>query len=142
MATTIQNPTPHPLAPIAHIDGMHQVPDQDEQRLRALVRTGLPNIDRVSLESIVDRAYRMGSEGYHRAMKTLKAQPQSTKLEDVEREAVRRAFVAGTRDALRTGELLGIGRSSVYRKLRKYRLIEPQYHCCPNCGFKLTMSSQ
>jgi DNA-binding NtrC family response regulator len=142
MATTVQNPTVNSFAGISHIDPMHQVPDEDEQRLRALVRSGLSNMDRVSLERIVDRAYRMGSESCHRAMKMLQAEPQSTKLEDIEQDAVRRAFAAARGDATTTAKLLGIGRSSVYRKLRKYGLIEPQYHYCPNCGYKLTVSSQ
>ena len=142
MATTITNPTTRSFEPISHFDMTHQVPNQDEQRLRARLRSGLSNLDRVSLEHIIDRAYRMGSESCHRAMTTLRSEPQSTNLEDIERDAVQRAFAAARGDARATAKLLGIGRSSVYRKLRKYQLIKPQYECCPNCGCKLTVSSQ
>jgi transcriptional regulator of acetoin/glycerol metabolism len=138
MATTIQNPTSQALLPPPMPDGRPQVPDEDAQRLNALVRANLSNIDRVSLEHIVHRAYRMGSERCHRVMFT-RVGDQPVTLADVERRAIERAFSSAHGDVVRTAKLLGIGRSSAYRKLKKYGILTPHHDRCPNCGCNLRL---
>jgi hypothetical protein len=140
MATTIQNPTSQAPLPPPMADGRPQVPGDDAQRLNALVGANLSNIDRVSLEHVVHRAYRMGSERCHRVMSE-RVEDQPVTLADVERRAVERAFSSAHGDVVRTAKLLGIGRSSVYRKFRKFGLLARHYDRCPNCGCNLRLQS-
>jgi DNA-binding NtrC family response regulator len=135
MATMIQNPISQPLLPaVPEARGG----DQDSQKLSALVRANLSNMDRVTLEHIVHRAYRMGSESCHRSLAP-RVEDQPMTLEDAEGRAVARAFSAAHGDVNRAAKLLGIGRTSVYRKLRKYGLTTPHYELCPNCGCNLRL---
>jgi DNA-binding NtrC family response regulator len=141
-ATTLPTSTTQQTQASSMDGPVQHIPVGDDHKLRALVRVGLANFDRVSLEQIVSRAYRMGTEGCHRAISEVQSRPQITKLADVEREAVRSAFAAANGDAGRTAEMLGIGRSSVYRKLQKYGLMKPHFDRCPNCGCKLHLPTQ
>jgi DNA-binding NtrC family response regulator len=137
MATTIQNPSAQPITSTMFTADLPQVPNDDAKRLRSLLRSGLSNLDRVSLEDIILRAYRLGSEQCHRAMAAVQAEKEPLKLSEVERRAVVRAFSASRGVANTMAKLLGIGRSSVYRKIRRHGLVTHQPEHCPNCGCSL-----
>jgi DNA-binding NtrC family response regulator len=137
MATNIQYPIVQSSAAFQVPSPSTDVPEDDRQRLRALVRASLSNLDRMTLENIIYKAYGMGNRRCHHAMSQALAEEMPLHLDTLERKAIERAFARTHGDATRTAKLLGIGKTSIYRKLRKYGMMSPQYQQCPNCGYKL-----
>jgi DNA-binding NtrC family response regulator len=137
MATAIQNPKLRPPLTTPIPINTLQIPDEDAQRLRALVRASLSNLDRLSLDQIIHRAYRLGSERCHRAMAAKGQEDQPITLSEIERRAIEQAFASTRGDVLATAKLLGAGKTTVYRKLHGYGLLAPKYDYCPNCGCNL-----
>ena len=109
----------------------------DAEKLRALVRSVLTNVDRISLDTAIYKAYRLGNESCHRAMALDEEAERPKSLQEVERTAFQRTYTFYNGDVKKTASALGIGRTTAYRKLREYGIIAPSYQRCPNCGCNL-----
>ena len=117
--------------------GDAEIPTTDAEKLRALVRSVLLNADRVTLDALVHRAYRLGNESCHRAMALDATSEQPLSMHEVERRAFEYTYDFYRGDVRKMASALGIGRTTAYRKLREYGIMAPAYRSCPNCGFDL-----
>lgn len=116
-----------------------RVSDEDATKLRALVRSRQTNFDRATVEEIATRAYRIGSESCHRAMAALPLTTEElTPLADLERRAMERAYLLMKGNVQNAAKLLGIGKTTLYRKLKSFGLLKKPERC-PNCGADLLM---
>jgi transcriptional regulator of acetoin/glycerol metabolism len=99
------------------------------ERVEALVKSHRSNFDRISVKSIADRAYELGLE------EGLNFRPLEGTLAAIERRAIEHAFKLCAGDIAAIGKLLGIGKTTAYRKLREYGM----YHgpVCKKCGENL-----
>ena len=90
---------------------------------------------------LAERAYRMGSESCHRAMEALTdSQPElPLDLSAVEKITISKALARAKGDKLVAARLLGIGKTTLYRKVALYN-IEPQpTMTCPACGHQIRL---
>jgi DNA-binding NtrC family response regulator len=109
----------------------------DAEKLRALVVSLLTKADHVSLYAAISKAYRLGNESCHKAMAADQCSQRPKSLSEVEREAIEHAYNVYDGDVTKTASVLGIGRTTTYRKLREYGIVAPSYERCPNCGCNL-----
>lgn len=111
-----------------------QLPHPDDVRIRGLLKS-LASGMIVPME-LAERAYRMGSESCHRAMEVL-ADSQAAEpidLSEMEKITISRALARTKGDKLLAARLLGIGKTTLYRKIAAYG-IEPSHTIvCPSCG--------
>lgn len=109
------------------------VPEHDLHDLKSLSRAAKGGT--LDLERLAIKAYEMGSEACHRASLPAPIAPTDTlNLDDLEQIAIREALNR-THNAVAAAALLGIGKTTLYRKLREYHIsfIANVIHC-PNCG--------
>jgi DNA-binding NtrC family response regulator len=109
------------------------IPEHDLHDLRSLsraVRGG--TLDPLQL---AEKAYEMGSEACHRAaLPAPIPETETLNLADLERIAIREALNR-THNACAAAKLLGIGKTTLYRKLKQYDItFRASVICCPNCG--------
>lgn len=115
-----------------------QLPHPDDVRIRGLLKS-LASGTIVPIE-LAERAYRMGSESCHRAMEALThSQAQEPiDLSEVEKITISRALTRSKGDKLLASRLLGIGKTTLYRKIAAYG-IEPSHTIvCPSCGSEVS----
>ena len=111
-----------------------QLPPPDNLRIRALIKS-LASGMIVPIE-FAERIYKIGNESCHRAMEALAdSQPEEPlDLSDVEKITINKALAKCKGDRLEAARLLGIGKTTLYRKIAAYG-IEPLHTLtCPSCG--------
>ena len=116
-----------------------QVPTSDQIRITGLVRA-LASGMIVPIE-LAERAYRIGSESCHRAMETLDSQwsEEPLDLHEVEKATIRKALLRCRGNKLDAARLLGIGKTTLYRKIATYGLDPLRTLRCPSCGCEITL---
>lgn len=116
-----------------------RVSEEDAAKLKAIVTARQTQFDKATVMDIATRAYRMGSESCHRAMAALPlSEDEITTLAAVERRLIERAYQKMNGDVQAAADLLGLGKTTVYRKLKSYGLLRKSR--CPNCGADLITS--
>jgi len=86
-----------------------------------------------------ERIYKIGNESCHRAMEALAdSRPEEPlDLSEVERITINKAMAKCKGDKLEAARLLGIGKTTLYRKTAAYG-IEPLHTLiCPSCGCEI-----
>ena len=88
---------------------------------------------------LAERAYRLGNESCHRAMDDLTESlpEESLDLSEVERIAINKALAKCRGGKLQTARMLGIGKTTLYRKIAAYRIQPARTLVCPSCGRKI-----
>jgi DNA-binding protein Fis len=88
------------------------------------------------------RVYQLGQQACHRALESIGAddsEEQSLDLSTVERATIAKALARCQGDKLRAAKVLGIGKTTLYRKVARYK-IEPQpTMTCPACGHQIRL---
>lgn len=89
-------------------------------------------------ERPAQRAYEMGSANCHKALSRSFALPETLNLNDLEKAALEKALKVTGGSILAAAQLLGIGKTTAYRKVKEYRLATGTgVAFCPNCGRRL-----
>lgn len=116
-----------------------QVPTYDQVRITGLVRA-LASGMIVPVE-LAQRAYRMGNESCHRAMDTLDSPrvEEPLDLREVEKATIRKALLKCKGNKLDAARLLGIGKTTLYRKIATYDLDPLRTLRCPSCGCEISL---
>jgi transcriptional regulator of acetoin/glycerol metabolism len=110
------------------------IPETDMQRLRSLsraVRGGTLDPQRLA-----ERAYQMGCSACHSAVSTPEAPTDTLNLTELEKIAMAKA-IKQTGNLVAASQLLGISKTSIYRKAKEYGIDLPGL-VCPNCRRRLT----
>lgn len=106
------------------------IPDKDMHDLKSLSRAARGGT--LDPERLAVKAYEMGSEACHRA--ALPPPVETLNLDQLERVAIREALNR-THNGVEAARLLGIGKTTLYRKLKQYGLrFRASVDHCPNCG--------
>jgi len=80
----------------------------------------------------------MGSANCHKAISRSLALPETLNLNDLEKAALEKALQVTGGSIPATAELLGIGKTTAYRKVNQYGLATGTSAAfCPNCGRRL-----
>lgn len=116
-----------------------RLPTCDQTRIIGLVKA-LASGMIVPIE-LAERAYHMGSESCHQAMQTLNsADPEEPlHLHEVEKATIRKALLKCKGNKLDAARLLGIGKTTLYRKIAVYDLDPSRTLRCPSCGCEITL---
>jgi DNA-binding protein Fis len=116
-----------------------QVPTHDQIRITGLIRALASGM--IVPTELAERAYRIGSESCHRAMERL--DPQSAEdpldLREVEKATIRKALLKCKGNKLEAARVLGIGKTTLYRKIAAYRLDPLRTLRCPSCGCEISL---
>ena len=114
-----------------------QLPQTDHLRIHALIKA-LASGMIVPIE-LAERAYRLGNESCHRAMDDLTESlpEESLDLSEVERIAINKALAKCRGGKLQTARMLGIGKTTLYRKIAAYGIQPARTLVCPSCGRKI-----
>jgi hypothetical protein len=114
------------------------IPETDKRQMQSLsraVRGGTLDPQRLA-----ERAYAMGCAACHSAI-TLEIQSlaQTLNLSLLGKVAMEKALLVSGGDLQAAAKLLGVGKTTVYRKARQYGFLTggSARHCCPNCGYDL-----
>ena len=117
-----------------------QFPPPDEVRIRALLKSWASGL-LVPME-FAQRVYQLGQQACHRALESIpeaESEEQSLDLSTVERATIAKALARCKGDKFRAAKVLGIGKTTLYRKVAIYN-IEPQpTMICPACGHELRL---
>lgn len=115
-----------------------QFPPPDEARIRALIKSWASGI--LVPREFAQRVYEMGQQACHRALASIamqESEDESLDLDIVEKATIAKALTRCQGDKLRAAKVLGIGKTTLYRKVALYK-IEPQTtRVCPACGREL-----
>jgi len=80
----------------------------------------------------------MGSANSHKAVCRSLALPETLNLSDLEKAALEKALQVTGGSILAAAQLLGIGKTTVYRKVKEYGLATGNgLAFCPTCGRRL-----
>jgi hypothetical protein len=80
----------------------------------------------------------MGSANCHKAISRSLVLPATLNLNDLEKAALEKALQVTAGSILAAAELLGIGKTTAYRKVKQYGLANGSGAAfCPNCGCRL-----
>jgi len=88
---------------------------------------------------LAERAYWLGNESCHRAMDDLtESLPEEPlDLTEVERITINKALAKCQGDKLQAARILGIGKTTLYRKIAAYGIQPAHTVVCPSCGRKI-----
>ena len=114
-----------------------QFSPSDDVRIRALIKALASGII-VPIE-FAERVYKIGNEACHRAMESFEGSPAEEPLDlsAMEKLTIARALTKCKGDKLEAARILGIGKTTLYRKIAAYG-IEPQpVVICPACGCEI-----
>jgi len=112
------------------------IPETDKAILGSLSRAARGGT--LDPERLAHRAYEMGSANCHKAVCRSLALPETLNLSDLEKAALEKALQVTGGSILAAAQLLGIGKTTVYRKVKEYGLATGNgLSFCPNCGRRL-----
>ena len=112
------------------------IPETDKAILGSLSRAARGGT--LDPERLAHRAYEMGSAGCHKAISHSFALPEILNLNGLEKVALEKALQMTGGSILAAAQLLGIGKTTAYRKVKQYGLaIGNGVAFCPNCGRRL-----
>ena len=112
------------------------IPETDKTILGSLSRAARGGT--LDPERLAHRAYEMGSANCHKAISRSFSLPETFNLNELEKAALEKALQVTGGSILAAAQLLGIGKTTAYRKLKEYGLATdtgPAF--CPNCGRRL-----
>lgn len=113
------------------------IPETDKAILGSLARATRGGT--LDPERSAHRAYEMGSANCHKAVSRSFAMPETFNLNDLEKAALQKALQVTAGSILAAAQLLGIGKTTAYRKVKQYGLIIGiGAEFCPNCGRRLS----
>ena len=114
-----------------------QLPQTDHLRIHALIKSLASGM--IVPIDLAERAYRLGNESCHRTMDDLtESLPEEPlDLSEVERIAINKALAKCRGGKLQTARMLGIGKTTLYRKIAAYRIQPARTLVCPSCGRKI-----
>lgn len=114
-----------------------QLPPPDNMRIRALIKS-LANGMIVPIE-FAERIYKIGNESCHRAMEALAdSQPEEPlDLSEVEKITINKALAKCKGDRFQAARLLGISKTTLYRKIAAYGIAPLHTLTCPSCGLEI-----
>jgi Bacterial regulatory protein, Fis family len=112
------------------------IPETDKTILGSLSRAARGGT--LDPERLAHRAYEMGSANCHKAISCSFALTETLNLKDLEKAALEKALQVTGGSILAAAQLLGIGKTTAYRKVKQYGLaIGSSAAFCPNCGRRL-----
>jgi len=112
------------------------IPETDKAILGSLSRAARGGT--LDPERLAHRAYEMGSGNCHKAVSHSLALPETLNLNDLEKAALEKALQVTGGSILAAAQLLGIGKTTAYRKVKEYGLATGNgFAFCPNCGRRL-----
>ena len=112
------------------------IPETDKTILGSLSRAARGGT--LDPERLAHRAYEMGSANCHKAVSRSFALPETLNLNDLEKAALEKALQVTGGSILAAAQLLGIGKTTAYRKVKEYGLATGSGSAfCPNCGRRL-----
>ena len=112
------------------------IPETDKAILGSLSRAARGGT--LDPERLAHRAYEMGSANCHKAVSRSFGLPETLNLTDLEKAALEKALQVTAGSVLAAAQLLGIGKTTAYRKVKEYGLaIAAGAAFCPNCGRRL-----
>lgn len=115
------------------------IPETDLRQLKSLSRAARGGA--LDTQRLAERSYEMGSSACHDAIGRSLALPETLKLSELEKAALKKALEV-TGNPMAAAKLLGIGKTTVYRKARQYGFLTgtgPAF--CPNCGRRMPRPS-
>lgn len=115
-----------------------QFPPPDEARIRALLKSWASGL-LVTME-FAQRVYQLGQQACHRAVELIASEEpeeQSLDLSTVEKATIAKALARCNGDKLRAAKVLGIGKTTLYRKVAIYNMELQPMMACPACGREL-----
>jgi hypothetical protein len=114
-----------------------QLPQTDHLRIHALIKSLASGM--IVPIDLAERAYRLGNESCHRTMDDLtESLPEEPlDLSEVERIAINKALAKCRGGKLQTARMLGIGKTTLYRKIAAYGIQPARTLVCPSCGRKI-----
>ena len=116
------------------------IPETDKAILGSLSRAARGGT--LDPERLAHRAYEMGSANCHKAVSHSFALPETFNLNDLEKAALEKALQVTGGSILAAAQLLGIGKTTAYRKVKQYELATGTgVAFCPNCGRRLPRHS-
>ena len=112
------------------------IPETDKAILGSLSRAARGGT--LDPERLAHRAYEMGSANCHKAVSHSFAMPETLNLSDLEKAALEKALQVAGGSVLAAAQLVGIGKTNAYRKVKEYGLATGSgIAFCPNCGPRL-----
>lgn len=112
------------------------IPETDKAILGSLSRAARGGT--LDPERLAHRAYEMGSANCHKAVSRSFVMPETLNLSDLEKAALEKALQVTGGSILAAAQLLGIGKTTAYRKVKEYGLTTGNgFAFCPNCGRRL-----
>src|SRR3974390_2354253 len=115
------------------------IPETDKTILGSLSRAARGGT--LDPERLAHRAYEMGSANCHQAISRSLALPETFNLNDLEKAALEKALKVTGGSIPAAAQLLGIGKTTAYRKMKQYGLATGVGAAfCSNCGRRLTPS--
>ena len=113
------------------------IPETDKAILGSLSRAARGGT--LDPERLAHRAYEMGSANCHKAVSRSFVPPETLNLNNLEKAALEKALQLTGGSILAAAQLLGIGKTTAYRKVKEFGLaIGTGAGFCPNCGRRLT----
>lgn len=112
------------------------IPETDKTVLASLSRAARGGT--LDPERLAHRAYEMGSANCHKAISKSLSLPETLNLNELEKAALEKALQVTGGSVLAAAGLLGIGKTTAYRKVKQYSLAAgngPAF--CPNCGRRM-----
>jgi transcriptional regulator of acetoin/glycerol metabolism len=112
------------------------IPETDKAILGSLSRAARGGT--LDPERLAHRDYEMGSANCHEAVCRSLALPETLNLNDLEKSALEKALQMTGGSIFAAAQLLGIGKTTAYRKVKEYRLATGNgLAFCSNCGRRL-----
>ena len=114
-----------------------QLPQTYHQRIHALIKSLASGM--IVPTELAERAYRLGNESCHRAIDDLaeSLSEEPLDLSEVERITINKALAKCRGDKLQAARILGIGKTTLYRKVAAYGIQPAHTLVCPSCGRKI-----
>ena len=113
------------------------IPETDKAILGSLSRAARGGT--LDPERLAHRAYEMGSANCHQSISRSFALPETFNLNELEKAALDKALKVTGGSVPAAAQLLGIGKTTAYRKAKQYGLATGVVGAafCPNCGRRL-----
>ena len=115
----------------------------DEARIRSLLKALASGM--ISPIEFAERVYKLGMQACHHAAANDGSGPEEREemfdLSRLERATIARALAKCNGKRLETAHLLGIGKTTLYRKIAAYDIQPNKLLTCPGCGCQLRQLS-